>query len=148
MRLRTLIGAAVLVACGSATDPEYRLRLDVDVHPTVIAVGTPVSIAVTVTNVSDRSVTVPLGGSCSRHYEVRTADEQLVPLVIACRSEGTSPVVLTPGEEWRTTYHWNTIGGDEVNQLRPGNYRIYASLFAGCPTCTQIRSTGVPVTVQ
>jgi hypothetical protein len=152
MRLRPFMLAAVFAgACGSATDPKSRLRLEVDVQPGVVSAGAPVTVTVTVINVSDRSVSVPLGGSCSRHYEVRTTDGKLVPQWMACRSEGNGPLsgtVLAPGAEWRATYQWDGVGSDPPNLLPAGQYRIHASLFAGCPTCMQQRSAGVPVVIQ
>lgn len=150
MRLHTLFFVAILVgACDSGTDPDYRLRLEVGVQPAVVSAGSPVTVTVTVINVSDRTVSVPLGRSCSRHYEVRTIDGKLVPDLVACRPEGNPPpIVLAPGAEWRATYLWSGFGGDPPIPLPPGEYRIQASLSPGCPTCVQLRSAAVPVVVQ
>jgi hypothetical protein len=155
MRLRACFFAALLLgACDSGTAPEDQLRLHVSIQPAVVSAEAPALVTVTVVNVSDRSVTVPLRG-CPQLFEVRTLEGEIVgPEPIGCRLEGILPTVLAPDQEWQASHQWNGagLGGDPARlilvPLPPGEYRINAALYPKCPTCVQKRSESVPVVVQ
>lgn len=155
MRLRPLIFAALLAgACDSSTVPEDHLELHVAVDPAVVSAATPATVTVTVVNVSDRSVTVPLR-DCPQQFEVLSLEDDVVGREpVGCRLEGRLPVTLAPDEEWRATFEWrgSGFGGDpsQLNFVRlpAGPYKVRAALNPRCTNCVRKQSNAVPVVVQ
>jgi hypothetical protein len=153
MKLRSSYVVLGLFACLGCRDPIEsleRLKMLVTVQPSVVTAASPVTVMVTIANISDEPVSF-LPNNCPQSFEVWAVAGNLVgPEPVLCNAVGSEPVVLLPDAEWRMSYQWKGQGRGEnltAVQLPPGEYRIRAVLYPSCK-CQNLRSDPVSVVVQ
>ena len=149
-RSHVVLGLLACLGCHGPVEPLERLRMVADVQPNVVTAASPVTVTVTIANISDEPVRF-LPNNCPQGFVVRTATGGVVgPEPVLCNAVGSAPVVLLPGAERRVSYVWKGQGlGDNLSakQLPPGEYWIQGVLYPSCK-CQNLRSDLVPVVVQ
>jgi hypothetical protein len=114
--IAALLAATTLVvsACRPATETSRELLLDVQLSPSVAALGEPIAVEVVATNGSGRSIEIVSPGCLSSWFYVLDTRGPVCALI------GPTPMVLGPGESHR----WRTAIGplDSAVPLVPGHY--------------------------
>ncbi len=111
----------VLSSCEAATPSALAIRVELDRQ--VLILGDTIGVSVTVTNISDRQLTLSGSSTCLLGFEVRQGRRLVLDPAAGNCTDDLNIWPLDPGEEFGWTIPWAGTGTDG-KLLPPGTYTL------------------------
>ncbi|MEP6778248.1 MAG: hypothetical protein ABJC26_00050 [Gemmatimonadaceae bacterium] len=133
MRAKIVLMTAFLASCSAVTSPKGSVRATVSVSSSVLRLGIPMVVRITVENTGTKAVTIA-ANECPEQFVVTRADGTIVGPGTRICSLGARSQVLQAGEQVVFSSTWSgdalPLGSNAANgTLPPGNYLIKPSVL-------------------
>jgi hypothetical protein len=118
MRMRLLVGLALLLACrGTPVDPAASIQVSADVSRAAFRAGDAVTIRVTALNAGPAPVRIGISG-CPVWFEILSGTTMVAPGATACTLMAVERH-LAPSESYTAEYQW--YGGTRSSPTGPAD---------------------------